>query len=104
MEGMKEFAVGLDQEIEKYIHEKLSELFKLHQNQTIRDFSDHLVTLLKGGKRVRPYMCYLGTKCGTSVDEESAKSVYSGLELFHLFCLVHDDIIDRPFMRLLNLN
>ena len=55
--------------------------------------------LLSGGKRIRPYMAYLAyvTEGGTS--EEDMFRVGIALELFHMFALVHDDIIDKGLIR-----
>jgi len=57
---------------------------------------DHVTQLiLHGGKRLRPYLCYLAyaTEHGRDVDEVLRIGV--ALELFHAFALIHDDIIDR---------
>lgn len=50
-----------------------------------------------GGKRVRPYLAWLGA--GAGLRNEALLRTVSALELFHLFALVHDDIMDRGNMR-----
>lgn len=51
--------------------------------------------LMSGGKRVRPYMAYLAYKAAGGKADAKALEVFAGLELFHAFALVHDDIMDR---------
>jgi geranylgeranyl diphosphate synthase type II len=52
-----------------------------------------------GGKRLRPYMTLLTyqTMGGTQIDE--IVPIAAALELLHLGLLVHDDIIDRDYIR-----
>ena len=57
------------------------------------DYSREL--LLAGGKRVRPYMAWLTYKASGGRDDKRALEVFAGLELFHAFALVHDDIMDH---------
>ncbi len=52
-----------------------------------------------GGKRVRPLMLWLGYRLGGGTDEEAALRAGISLELFHLFALVHDDIMDGGLER-----
>lgn len=60
-----------------------------------------------GGKRLRPYIAYIGYLISISFDDESKNDDYNldiidrliGLELFHLYALVHDDIIDSAYTR-----
>lgn len=47
------------------------------------------------GKRVRPYMAYLMYRALGGQEDDKALRLLVSLELFHLFCLVHDDIIDN---------
>ncbi len=52
--------------------------------------------LSAGGKRVRPLMCLLGYLAATGAEPTpAAYDVASALELFHLFALIHDDIMDH---------
>lgn len=57
------------------------------------DYSREL--LMAGGKRVRPYMAWLTYKASGGKDDKRALEVFAGLELFHAFALVHDDIMDH---------
>lgn len=55
--------------------------------------------LFQGGKRVRPYLaCLMYTALGGELTDDALRA-FSALEFFHLFCLVHDDIIDGGTVR-----
>ena len=54
--------------------------------------------LLAGGKRIRPVMCLMSAEMfGASADK--AIDAALGLEIFHNFTLLHDDIMDKSDMR-----
>jgi geranylgeranyl diphosphate synthase type I len=56
---------------------------------------DEVVRLLDaGGKRMRPVLCLLG-HAAAGGSAEDALPAASGLELFHTFALIHDDVMDE---------
>lgn len=55
--------------------------------------------VLSGGKRVRPYVALLMYRAGQGADYLKALETLVSLEVFHSFCLMHDDIIDRGMER-----
>lgn len=54
---------------------------------------------LAGGKRLRPYVTLLTYQAFSGKKIGEALPVAAALELLHLGMLVHDDIIDRDYMR-----
>lgn len=62
---------------------------------------NHLKSLSIGGKRFRPYALVLAyqTETGDISWPEDLLPVLFGLEYLHLFALIHDDIMDKSFMR-----
>ncbi|MEU9126426.1 polyprenyl synthetase family protein [Streptomyces sp. NPDC048506] len=53
-----------------------------------------------GGKRLRPMLCVLGWRAATRTPPTKAVvRVAAALEMFHAFCLIHDDIIDNSATR-----
>lgn len=55
-------------------------------------------TLSAGGKRLRPLLCLASCQaCG--VDPEEALNQAWGIEMFHNFTLLHDDVMDRADTR-----
>ncbi|WDO11232.1 polyprenyl synthetase family protein (plasmid) [Streptomyces murinus] len=60
----------------------------------LRDF------LAAGGKRLRPLLCVLGWHAaGGSGDDAAVIRTAAALEMFHAFCLIHDDIMDNSTTR-----
>ncbi len=55
-------------------------------------------TLSAGGKRLRPLLC-LATCQACGVDAEEAVNQAWGLEMFHNFTLLHDDVMDNAEVR-----
>lgn len=55
-------------------------------------------TLAGGGKRIRPLLLLMGVQaCGG--DPASALDAAAGIEMFHNFTLLHDDVMDRSEVR-----
>lgn len=60
----------------------------------------HAISIIKnGGKRVRPYMCFLAYVTEGGEDYDKAMRISMALELFHAFAIMHDDIIDESLER-----
>ncbi|MFC6883856.1 MULTISPECIES: polyprenyl synthetase family protein [Actinomadura] len=60
---------------------------------TARDF------VLSGGKRIRPLLCYWGWRGANGGDCAEILKAAAALEIFHAFCLIHDDIMDDSDLR-----
>ena len=52
-----------------------------------------------GGKRLRPKLCLLTYSLFRDTLDETILEPAAGLEVFHTFTLIHDDIMDRSPMR-----
>jgi geranylgeranyl diphosphate synthase type I len=66
-----------------------------------QEVTDTLSALLhSGGKRLRPLLCVLGWHAARGAGS-MAPAVQAGaaLEMFHAFCLLHDDVMDRSDTR-----
>ncbi|WP_257667933.1 polyprenyl synthetase family protein [Parapedobacter tibetensis] len=50
------------------------------------------------GKRIRPVLCLMSNELFNEIHPDSY-TVGNGIELFHNFTLVHDDIMDRSILR-----
>lgn len=56
--------------------------------------------LASGGKRIRPTMCVLGWHAAGGTDSvQPAVRAGASLEMFHAFCLIHDDVMDHSATR-----
>lgn len=51
-----------------------------------------------GGKRVRPVICLMGNELFGEINEDAWRAA-TGIELFHNFTLIHDDIMDKAPLR-----
>jgi len=51
-----------------------------------------------GGKRVRPVLCLMANELFGDINEDAWYAAY-GIELFHNFTLIHDDIMDKAPLR-----
>ncbi len=51
-----------------------------------------------GGKRIRPVLCLMGNELFDEIRED-AWHLGTGIELFHNFTLIHDDIMDKAPLR-----
>src|SRR3954462_3693144 len=50
------------------------------------------------GKRIRPILCLMGNELFNEINEDAWHAAY-GIELFHNFTLIHDDIMDNAPLR-----
>jgi len=55
--------------------------------------------ILTGGKRIRPFLAYMGYKVSGGNNSEKIMRLGMALEIFHSFALIHDDIIDFSNLR-----
>ena len=78
------------------IENALSRLNWNDNPQSLYDPIEYVLSL--GGKRIRPALCTLACEF-YSGDAEKAMSAALGLEIFHNFTLLHDDIMDRADTR-----
>ena len=55
------------------------------------------ISLDLGGKRLRPTLCLLGATCLREINHAIDPAI--GIEIFHNFTLIHDDIMDEAPIR-----
>ncbi|MEV4255876.1 polyprenyl synthetase family protein [Spirillospora sp. NPDC049652] len=84
----KELADFLDGRLHELADEATAPTFQL-----VREF------VLRGGKRLRPLLCYWGWRAAGAEDCTEIVRAASALEIFHAFCLIHDDIMDDSTLR-----
>ncbi|WP_370949369.1 polyprenyl synthetase family protein [Amycolatopsis sp. cg5] len=69
-------------------------------NDYVAEALRHLAAFLGGpGKRVRPLFCWAGWRTVRDTMDPRLLDVAVGLELFHAYVLIHDDVIDRSDTR-----
>jgi geranylgeranyl diphosphate synthase type I len=77
----------------------LSRTKKRVHNTHIHGLLSHTYELAKNGKRIRPYVMALSYGAHTFDDAQEISDQLVGIELLHLFALVHDDIMDEALTR-----
>lgn len=55
--------------------------------------------LMRGGKRIRPYLTYLAYRGAGGLDNDAIIRLAASQELYHSFLLMHDDVIDQDTRR-----
>lgn len=73
---------------------------KITGNKSVLSVLEHIKKISLGGKRLRPYMIWL--LYSSSIENsriEDISDVLIAIELFHVFCLIHDDIMDEAQTR-----
>lgn len=93
-------------DLSQKIEEVLSDFLKLNieQSKAIGSSYERLWQelerlVLSGGKRTRPKMMLLTYRAFGGNNSNGILEIAAALELFHQFLLIHDDIIDRDFVR-----
>ena len=100
MHDLKKFKEIFDPILNSFVDKKIEGFQKNTKDVFIKDFvlySKNLIT--GGGKRIRPYITYLAYKSFGGTNEKEIMNILVSLELFHNFCLIHDDIIDKGKIR-----
>ena len=93
---LDEFRTQFQPHLLQFIDNKTRSFEPLLNDAFLRSLIDYPAKLsAAGGKRIRPYVAYLLFRSCHGRDDESALKTLVSLELFHLFCLLHDDIIDK---------
>jgi len=100
MNDIEIFKQKFDIYLKNYLDKKTQYLTNYTKDQDILDYCFYAKKItLAGGKRIRPYIAYLMYESFGGKEVEKALKVLVSLEVFHSFCLIHDDIIDRGTLR-----
>lgn len=94
---LKEFKKFFDEQFLALIEEKGRAFGGYSENKIVQDTIIHIHTMAQGGKRFRPYLAYCGYT--TEGGEQEIFPLLAAIELLHLFCLIHDDVIDNEDKR-----
>lgn len=95
MQTLSQFKTVFDAELERFLDAKLKSVKRQAGDATLNRLFAHAKTIvMHGGKRVRPYIAALMYEaCGGKMNP-SVWRVLLGIELFHAFALMHDDVMD----------
>jgi geranylgeranyl diphosphate synthase type I len=94
------FKKRFDVYLEKHLEKKIKNIGKFTKSPLILSYIRYLKkNSLSGGKRIRPYLAYLMYQTFSEKENEEIMEFLVFLEIFHAFCLVHDDIMDKSALR-----
>ncbi len=96
---LDEFQSWFDAKLFQFIDERLERYGQFTQKPAILQAVQQVYALAKGGKRIRPYLAYLSYVAEGGKDLAHVERALVAIELFHVFCLIHDDIIDEDDLR-----
>ena len=96
MQALIEFRSRFEPCLEAYIASKVATYSALTQDQDIADLIAYTSNLIQGGgKRIRPFLAWLMYQGLAGKKQQAILDASMALEVFHVFGLMHDDIIDR---------
>jgi geranylgeranyl diphosphate synthase type I len=100
MKNLSEFKKSFDRDLAAFFNTRLRTYRRLGSGSLVPQYIDQTKTIaLSGGKRIRPYLATLAFETFGGRGEKIIREVGLGLELFHLFALAHDDIVDKGMQR-----
>lgn len=96
--NLTRFKKEFDIYLKGFLNHKIKRIQSYTKDPYIINYISHANKIaLLGGKRVRPFIAYL-SYCAFGGSEKIINTLLS-LEIFHLFALIHDDIMDKDKLR-----
>ena len=98
--SIAEFKILFQPILEQAFEDKFQSYQKHTQDEEILEYIYHAKGILLGGKHVRPYMAYIMYQAfGGQEQKTYLLYLLVSLEVFHVFALIHDDIMDKGMTR-----
>lgn len=90
----------LDERLAAFLTSEQVHFKTITSNPRLARLLEQLKAVASDGKRLRPFLIYkLYTKDDPTKTETDIMDVLLAVELFHIFCLIHDDIMDEAPLR-----
>ncbi len=100
MYTLQEFKTVFDPILKEFLDKRINEFLRNTTDPFVRDFVLYSKTLsLAGGKRIRPYIAYIMYTASGGKNTEAALRLFVCFEIFHMFALMHDDVMDKQDKR-----
>ncbi len=100
MQTFQAFRSLFDQHLTTVLERQIRASCALTTDTSIQDIIRYAGDLTRsGGKRVRPYLAWIMYQAFNKKPSRPILDILTALELFHVFGLMHDDIIDRGTSR-----
>ncbi|HEY1074217.1 MAG TPA: polyprenyl synthetase family protein [Patescibacteria group bacterium] len=96
---IQSFKNRFEPHLRDYVRTKIRESQALIRDDFLKEQIESLEDLvMAGGKRVRPYLIDLMYRSAGGT-QQCPYGPLIGMELFHVFCLIHDDVMDQGTSR-----
>jgi geranylgeranyl diphosphate synthase type I len=100
MQDLHSFRKWFDPYLADILATRMDASRKHTSDKDVQDIITHAGTVaLAGGKRVRPYLAWIMYQAFGGKKNRTVFDILTALEIFHVFCLIHDDIIDHGTSR-----
>ncbi len=100
MSSLNTFKQSFDPQLITYIQNVISSYCATCSDEYISQIIHQVEPLVaSGGKRARPYVATQAYRAARGMQEDQSVLLGIALELFHVFCLIHDDIMDNGHVR-----
>lgn len=94
------FKQTFDPLLTRHLASKQNSYADITTNATVLSILNHIRDVSSGGKRLRPFIIWSLYASHTSdASIEDVAPLLIAVELFHVFCLIHDDIMDEAPLR-----
>ncbi len=99
-EELLEFKNHIDAELANRISTLTETMSAISTSDISREIAALLATTIAGGKRIRPFLVKQSfILYGGDPEDAAALQAALATELLHIFCLIHDDVMDRSVVR-----
>ncbi len=96
VESINQFASRFNLALEAALRCEIDRIHACSSDESVFHTYEHLITLANaGGKRARPFVASLLFQACQGTTDASITPTLVALETFHLFALVHDDVMDN---------
>ncbi len=97
---IQKFKTRFDRSLKRFLDRKIRAQRSHTSDPRILESVSYAQKLLfAGGKRIRPYMAFLSYQAAGGGRDAAAIDTFVALEIFHMFALIHDDIMDHGMLR-----
>ncbi len=94
------FKQTFDPLLARHLASKYTAYKNITSEETVLSILSHIQNVSTGGKRLRPFIIWsLYKSTHTEASIEDIAPLLVAVELFHVFCLIHDDIMDEALVR-----
>ena len=94
------FQTHIDAALTAFLNEQFYSYQKIGGQTEVIQYLEHIQSVTTGGKRIRPYLTWsILSHYKPTAKLEDHVMLLAALELFHVFCLIHDDVMDESSER-----